>query len=231
MLKVYVGYDSREDIAWRVCQYSLMRHAQGLVAVNPLKQPPLRELGLYRRPSDRAASTEFSLTRFLTPFLAASEGWSMFVDCDFLFTDDITALVRSLDPSKAVYVVPHDYVPQHAVKMDGKAQASYPRKNWSSMMIFNGRHPDVRALTQDVVNDSDPAHLHRFGWIRDDADIGALDRKWNFLVGEYEPTKTPPSAIHYTNGGPWFADWQNVDYGHLWLAERDRMLSEGREVA
>ena len=231
MLKVFDGYDTREDVAWRVCQYSLTRHAREPVVVNPLKQPSLRELGLYDRPADRTASTEFSLTRFLTPFLAASDGWSMFVDCDFLFTGDVTSLVRSLDPSKAVHVVQHDYLPHRAVKMDGKAQTRYPRKNWSSMMIFNGSHPDVRALTPDVVNHSDPAHLHRFGWIRDDADIGALDRKWNFLVGEYEPTETPPAAIHYTNGGPWFADWQEVDYGHLWLAERDRMLSEGRDVA
>lgn len=231
MLKIYVGYDSREDIAWRVCRHSLIRHARDEIAVHALKQPHLRALGLYNRPSDKTASTEFSLTRFLTPYLAANDDWSIFVDCDFLFTGDVTALVRSLDPSKAVYVVQHDYVPQRVIKMDGKAQTRYPRKNWSSMMVFNGRHPDVRALTPEMVNKSEPAHLHRFGWIGDDADIGALDPKWNFLVGEYEPTETPPAAIHYTNGGPWFSDWQEVDYGHLWLAERDRMLSEGREVA
>ncbi|MNN79386.1 hypothetical protein D3C81_1960250 [compost metagenome] len=94
------------------------------------------------------------------------------------------------------------------------------------MMLFNGRHPDVQALTPDVVNTSEPAHLHRFNWIRNDADIGALDREWNFLVGEYDAPAKPPSAIHYTNGGPWFPNWVHVDYGSLWIDERDRMLAE-----
>lgn len=226
MLKIYVGYDSREDIAWRVCRYSLLRHAVGEISVSPLKQPALRELGLYRRPADKTASTEFSLTRFLTPFLAATDGWSMFVDCDFLFTGDITALIGRLDPTKAVYVVQHEYTPQQTVKMDGKTQTQYPRKNWSSMMLFNGRHPDVKALTPDVVNTSEPAHLHRFNWIKNDDDIGSLDREWNFLVGEYEAPDQAPSAIHYTNGGPWFPNWTHVDYGSLWISERDKMLAE-----
>ena len=226
MLKIYVGYDSREDIAWEVCRYSLIRHAVGEISICPLKQPPLRELGLYTRPEDKTASTEFSLTRFLTPFLADTDGWSMFVDCDFLFTGDITAQIASLDPSKAVYVVQHEYTPQQTVKMDGKAQAHYPRKNWSSMMLFNGRHPDVQALRPDVVNTADPAHLHRFNWITNAADIGALDLDWNFLVGEYEAPDKVPTAIHYTNGGPWFPNWIDVDYGQLWTEERDRMLAE-----
>ncbi|MFK0298107.1 hypothetical protein ACIQTU_02695 [Brevundimonas sp. NPDC090276] len=226
MLKIYVGYDSREDIAWEVCRYSLLRHAVGEVSISPLKQPPLRELGLYRRPADKTASTEFSLTRFLTPFLADTDGWSMFVDCDFLFTGDITAQIASLDPSKAVYVVQHEYTPQQTVKMDGKTQTHYPRKNWSSMMLFNGRHPDVQALRPDVVNTAEPAHLHRFNWIRNAADIGALDLDWNFLVGEYEVPDKVPTAIHYTNGGPWFPNWIDVDYGQLWTEERDRMLAE-----
>lgn len=150
----------------------------------------------------------------------------MFVDCDFLFTGDITALIASLDPAKAVYVVQHEYTPQQTVKMDGKTQTQYPRKNWSSMMLFNGRHPDVKALTPDVVNTAEPAYLHRFNWIKNDDDIGALDREWNFLVGEYEAPAKVPSAIHYTNGGPWFPNWVDVDYGPQWIEERDQMLAE-----
>lgn len=231
MLKIYVGYDSREDIAWQVCRYSLLRHATADVSIHPLRQPALREIGLYTRPSDKTASTEFSLTRFLTPFLAGSDGWSMFVDCDFLFTQDITSLVETLDPSKAIYVVQHEYTPQHIVKMDGKKQSHYPRKNWSSMVLFNGNHTDVKALTPDVVNSAEPAHLHRFNWVQDDDDIGALDKEWNFLVGEYTPPAKTPSAIHYTNGGPWFDNWVNVDYGELWLEERDKMVASINERA
>jgi hypothetical protein len=229
-LKVYVGYDSREDIAWQVCRHSLLRHASADVEIYPLKQPTLRELGLYTRGADKA-STEFSLTRFLTPYLAGHDGWSIFVDCDFLFTTDIMKLVEGADRAKAVHVVQHDYTPANAVKMDAQAQTSYPRKNWSSFILFNNAHPLVKALTPDVVNSESPAFLHRFSWVPDDALIGALPLAWNFLEGEYPMPAETPSAIHYTNGGPWFHNWQNVDYAGLWLAERDRYLESAGEKA
>lgn len=221
--KIYVGYDSREDIAWRVCQRSILRHASPGLSIFPLKQSAVRELGLYTREADKGSSTEFSLTRFLTPYLAAYDGWSIFVDCDFLFTTDVFALLEQLDPAKAAYVVQHDYTPAQTIKMDGRTQSIYPRKNWSSFIVFNGAHPQVKALTPEIVNSASPAHLHRFGWLSDDV-LGSLPPTWNFLVGEYEKTITLPAAIHFTNGGPWFDNCRNVDYAELWLAERDAML-------
>lgn len=223
-VKVFVGYDSREDIAWQVCRHSLLRHSDENIEVIPLRQSALRELGLYTRPLDAGASTEFSLTRFLTPYLAAQRGWVIFCDCDFLFTTDIRNVLQGLDPAKAVYCVQHDYVPAHQVKMDGKRQATYPRKNWSSFMIFNCDHPDVRALTPAVVNSVTPAYLHRFEWVADDEAIGSLEIDWNFLEGEYAMPRTTPRVIHYTNGGPWFEQWQNCDYADLWLHERNLYL-------
>lgn len=221
--KVFVGYDSREDIAWKVCRHSLLRHSDNLTVI-PLRQDSLRELGLYTRPFDTQASTEFSLTRFLTPYLAAQSGWVIFCDCDFLFNVDVRDIFEGLDPAKALYCVQHEYTPAHAVKMDGKTQAAYPRKNWSSFMVFNCDHPAVRALTPAVVNSASPAFLHRFEWIEDQSQIGALDLDWNFLEGEYpKPSKTP-RVIHFTNGGPWFDEWQDCDYADLWLHERDLCL-------
>lgn len=223
-MKVFVGYDSREDIAWQVCRHSILRHSDASVAVIPLRQSVLRELDLYTRPYDLGSSTEFSLTRFLTPYLAAQRGWVIFCDCDFLFTGNIREVLEGLDPAKAVYCVQHQYTPAHHLKMDGKLQACYPRKNWSSFMVFNCDHPDVRALTPDVVNSASPAFLHRFGWISDDASIGMLDLEWNFLAGEYPKAATTPRVIHFTNGGPWFDQWQDCDFADLWLAERDLLL-------
>lgn len=222
--KIFVGYDSREDIAWEVCRHSLLRHADDAVEVIPIRQEPLRELGLYTRPHDTKASTEFSITRFLTPYLAAQAGWVVFCDCDFLFTVDVREVLDGLDSSKAAYCVQHDYTPAHSIKMDGKQQAAYPRKNWSSFMIFNCDHPDVRALTPAVVNAATPAYLHRFEWIGEPDAIGALDLDWNFLVGEYAKPERTPRVLHYTVGGPWFDDWQNCDYADLWLRERDLYL-------
>ena len=223
-IQVYVGYDSREDIAWQVCRHSLARHASVPVGIHPLRQNSLRELGLYTRPADTISSTEFSLTRFLTPYLAANDRWSMFVDCDVLYTKDIAGLFAGLDDDKALYVVQHDYTPINAIKMDGKAQTIYPRKNWSSMMLFNGRHPLVRALTPQVVNSASPSYLHRFEWLPDEL-IGAVDLEWNFLEGEYAAPAVPPAAIHFTNGGPWFDNWQAVDFADLWQAEKRRYLA------
>ena len=229
-MKVYVGYDSREDIAWQVCRHALHRHAGADLPVYPLKQATLRELGLYTRPVDAKASTEFSITRFLTPFLAAYDGWSIFTDCDFLFTTDIRNIAADLDCGKAVHVVQHDYTPALAIKMDGQTQHVYPRKNWSSFIAFNGAHPAVKALTPDVVNAATPAHLHRFSWLPDAA-IGALPLGWNFLAGEYPKPAVLPSAIHYTNGGPWFDNHQNVDFGDLWTSECDMYLKAASKAA
>jgi lipopolysaccharide biosynthesis glycosyltransferase len=225
-LKVYIGYDPAEDIAWEVANHSLKRHASRAVDVFPLKQRSLRELGLYYREVDAKASTEFSLTRFLTPYLAANEGWALFTDCDFLFTDDIYKVFDHVDDKKAVYVVQHDYVPSREVKMHGVAQSAYPRKNWSSFILFNASHPAVKALTPHVVNTESPAFLHRFQWIPDDNLIGSLPLEFNFLEGEYPMPEQTPKVIHYTNGGPWFDDWQNVDYAGLWTSERDHYLRQ-----
>lgn len=218
--KVFIGYDTREDIAYQVARHSLLRHTRQEIGIHPIRQAAVRELGLYTRPVDATATTEFSLTRFLTPYLAAqTEGWVLFTDCDFLFNTDITGVLEGLDPAKAIYVVQHDYQPAHDIKMDGQKQTRYPRKNWSSFILFNLAHPDVRALTPEVVNSASPAFLHRFQWVADDAHIGALDLDWNFLEGEYPRPETTPRVVHFTNGGPWFAEWQAVDFADLWLAE------------
>jgi hypothetical protein len=227
MLKIFIGYDAREDIAWHVARHSIVRRATCPVAVYPLRQQALRDLGLYARGED-SASTEFSLTRFLTPYLAAHDGWSVFVDCDVLFTRDIGELLPCLDPQKAVYCVQHDYTPALAVKMDGKAQAIYPRKNWSSFMVFNGMHPEVKALTPSVANNESPTFLHRFGWVSD-KNIGALDLEWNFLVGEYPRPTGLPMCVHFTNGGPWLEEWRQSDFAPEWLAERDHFEASKRQ--
>lgn len=219
ILKCYVGYDSRQDIAWRVCQRSIGRHTSPEVRIYPVRLQSLRELGLFDRPDDTQASTEFSISRFLTPYLAATEGWSIFMDCDFLLTVDIRNVLSGLDSRKAIYVVKHDYFPAQTIKMDGKLQHPYPRKNWSSFMVLNGKHPKIRALTPQMVNRSTPGYLHRFQWLDDD-EIGSLPMHWNFLVGEYPRPVTLPAAIHYTNGGPWFENCRSVDYADLWLQEK-----------
>lgn len=220
MNKIYVGWDSREPVAYDVCKFSIERHNKNKnIEIHPLKQHSLRELGFYKRPIDKLASTEFSLTRFLVPYLSNYEGFSVFVDCDFLWTDDAQKLFDSVDKTKAVTVVKHDYAPSEKTKMDGKTQHIYPRKNWSSMIVFNNEHQSNKKLNLDMVNNETPQYLHRFSWLNDD-EIGEVSHEWNYLVGWYtDGKKNKPKAIHYTEGGPWFENYVDCDFGREWLYE------------
>lgn len=212
-MKVFVGYDNREDIAFRVCKHSIKRF-QPEAEVVALRQKELRKNNDYWRPEDKLASTEFTFTRFLVPHLMNYQGWAVFVDCDFVWEADIAELFKLADPKYAVMVVQHDYNPTNSVKMDGKSQHQYPRKNWSSMILWNCGHPSNQTLTKEVVNSETGAFLHRFQWLKDE-EIGSLSHEWNWLVNWYkEPEQGKPKAIHYTEGGPWFENYKDCEY-HL----------------
>jgi lipopolysaccharide biosynthesis glycosyltransferase len=220
---IYIGWDSRETIAADVCEMSIYKNASEPVVVKMLKQQDLRDQRVYTRPVDTQASTEFTFTRFLVPHLNDYKGWAVFCDCDFLWTGDIQELLTKADDRYAVMVVKHDYRPQSMTKMDGKAQSYYPRKNWSSMILWNCEHPANRKLTLDVVNSQSGAYLHRFQWLKD-REIGTLTPEWNWLVNWYhEPWDGAPKAIHYTEGGPWFSNYRDCAYGHLWLEYQSRL--------
>lgn len=222
-MKVFVGYDIREDVAFQVCEYSILKH-QPEADVIPLKQKELRESGLYTRSVDPLSSTEFTFTRFLVPYLSDYKGWAVFVDCDFVFVDDVKKLFDQADDKYAVMVVQHDYTPKETFKMDGCKQLPYPRKNWSSTILWNCGHPSNRQITPDVVNTQTGQYLHRFQWLKDE-EIGNLKPEWNWLVGWYnEPADGHPKALHYTEGGPWFKDYRRCDYHKVWKKYLKEML-------
>lgn len=214
-LPIYVGYDAREDIAYKVCEYSIYKHTpEG--EVKPLKQDALRREGLYTRAPDPLSSTEFTFTRFLVPALQDYKGWALFCDCDFVWDGDIREIFSKLDPKYAVMVVKHEHKPNSTVKMDGCQQTQYPRKNWSSMILWNCEHPANALLTPDLVNSQTGQFLHRFEWL-DDSLIGSLDTKYNFLVGwNKESESGKPFAYHWTEGGPWFPDYRDCEYKDVW---------------
>lgn len=124
-----------------------------------------------------------------------------------------------MDPKYAVLCVQHDYVPKETTKMDGVPQSAYPRKNWSSYMLVNCGHDSTKQLTPELVNSESGAYLHRMQWAKD-GEIEAPPVGWNWLEGWYDkPEQGYPQAVHYTRGGPWFKEWQDVDYATEWLAE------------
>jgi hypothetical protein len=225
-IPVYVGYDSREDIAYQVCKHSIIRREPG-ATVRPLKQKEMRDSGLYTREIDKLASTEFTFTRFFIPYLQNYQGWAVFCDCDFLWTVPTTDLKQYCDPSKAVVVVQHDYTPAEGMKMDGKQQHIYPRKNWSSMILWNCSHPANKILTPEVLNQETGAFMHRFQWLAD-SEIGSLPHHYNWLVGWYkEPRDGHPKILHWTEGGPWFIDnYFDCEYADLWKKEVINLFSK-----
>lgn len=232
--RIFVGYDPREDLAYKVCHHSITKRSSIPVEITPIVQSDLRERGLYWRERNNLESTEFSFTRFLTPHLSDYQGWAMFVDCDFLYIADIKELVDLIDDKYAIMCVQHDYTPKETTKMDGAVQTVYPRKNWSSMVLYNCGHPKNKTLTPEAVNTQSGAFLHRFQWLEDE-EIGSVPFVWNFLEGhnrvvENDPA-TQPKAVHFTRGGPWFDAWKNCDFADLWLGEMEEYSKENNKDA
>jgi hypothetical protein len=240
--QIWIGFDPRETLAYSVALASAFHQCGRTVPVKGLRLATLRNYGLYTRPttrrggqlrdtiSDAPMSTEFAISRFLVPHLAqsladateppADPGWHLFADADVLFRRDPREMMEYADPDKAVVVVQHDHQPTDAVKMDSQAQTSYPRKNWSSVMLLNCGHQSNRRLTVEMVNTLPGRDLHRFCWL-DDADIGALPPEWNHLVGVSAPN--PDAAIvHYTLGTPDMPGYEGCEFADEWrdFAER-----------
>ena len=223
-MKIYVGWDSREDIAYQVCQHSIKRKDPDAEVI-PLKQNDMRQDGIYTRTVDKLASTEFTFSRFFVPYLNDYKGWAVFCDCDFVWRVPTTELEQYCDDSKAVVCVQHDYKPKESRKMDGQVQTVYPRKNWSSMVLWNCGHPKNKILTPELLNSESPKFLHRFSWL-DDSDIGSLPHVYNWLVGWYkEPQDGIPKILHYTEGGPWFDGYRECDYADVWKKEVINLFS------
>ena len=218
-LRVFIGYDSREPVAYHVLAHSIQKRASWPVLIAPVALWQVESI--YKRPISQQ-STEFTYSRFLVPYLSNYSGYSVFIDSDMLCLGDVHELEWLLteQPEASIAVVKHDYEPKPGIKFLGNPQVAYPRKNWSSVMVFN----NVRCqhLTPDYVNQATGAQLHRFEWLRDQ-DIGELPLEWNYLVGEYS-AGAKAKLLHYTQGGPWFPEYEDCDYADEWFAELDALL-------
>ena len=223
-LKIFIGWDSKEDIAYQVARQSILTLASVPVEIIPLKQKELKKQELYWREKDKLASTEFTFTRFLLPELTEFKGWALFIDCDFVALEDVKLLFDQANDKYAVMCAQHDYTPKEGEKMDGQQQLNYPRKNWSSMMLVNCGHPSNKKLTKELVNADTVtgAYLHRFSWLSD-KEIGKISHEWNWLVGWYkEPQDGTPKFLHFTEGGPWFWQYRDCEYAHeFYTVERE----------
>lgn len=208
-MRVYIGYDPRDELAFRACVASLVYHSSIPLDIMPLKDCELRRKGIYWRPyfvesngqkidarDGKPFSTEFSFTRFVIPLIDKSTEPVLFFDADVLFLDDIAKILPHIG-DKALYCVQHDYAPKETSKFDGMRQEHYFRKNWSSVMAIN---PSKCSMTKYILNNQSGSYLHALLW-QDESTIGALPPEWNWLEGWSSPD-IKPSVVHFTRGTP-----------------------------
>jgi len=216
---VWIGYDPLEDSCAKMLANSIRKRTNlKNLKIIPIIRDQLLAYDIFRRPIDPNGSTQFSLTRFMVPYLMNYSGTGIFLDCDMLITRDIKEFFDMSDESYAVQCVKHDYIPKSNAKMGGKPQSIYPRKNWSSSVIYNCNHPSIKKLSREIVERKSPKFLHRFEWINDN-EIGELPIEFNFLVGEYAMTEKLPYNIHHTLGPPIYKECVNCDYSVFWKSE------------
>ena len=220
MINVFIGYDSKEKVAYNVLSHSIIQNSTKPVSITPIALNNLKDD--FVRERNNLSSTEFSFSRFIIPHLMNYQGWALFMDCDMLMFEDIAELWRMRDDRYAIQVCKHDYVPKEKTKFLGQVQTAYPKKNWSSFMLMNCKK--CTTLTPDYVNKASGLELHQFKWLESEDLIGKLPLEWNWLVGEYEH-KEDVKNVHYTEGGPWFEDYKDCDYSQDWFSNyKEAML-------
>ena len=214
MIPIFIGYDPREAAAYHTCVNSIIRQSSLPVSITPLA---LNTLNLYKENHDDG-SNHFIYSRFLAPHLMNYRGWAIFIDGDMILRDDIAKLWNLRDSSKAVMVVKHDYKTSTSTKYLGSKNEDYPRKNWSSVILWNCGHWCNEQVTPKFVQESTGAQLHRFTWI-DDHLIGELPIEWNWLPDEFGKNDDA-KLLHYTLGAPCFHDFATTPMADEWHRER-----------
>jgi lipopolysaccharide biosynthesis glycosyltransferase len=217
-INIVVGFDQREAIAYHTFTQSIIEKSSVPVFFIPLAVNTLKGY----KETHKDLSNDFIYSRFLTPYLNNFHGWAIFADGDMICQSDIKELWDLRDETKALLVVKHDYVTKANRKYLGNTNENYPRKNWSSLILWNCAHPKHRILTPDFIAQQTGQFLHRFSWL-DDNDIGDLPKEWNWLAIEYPQNKSA-KIIHYTLGTPCFKDYRNTDMSDIWFETHKRVL-------
>lgn len=228
MIRVFMGYDERESIAYHVASQSIIENTREIVSITPLNIHTLKELGIYNKPLDDRASNSFSYTRFLVPFLCGFSGTGIYLDPDIIVKGDIAELVDLVEKGdifEPVHVAKHNYTPKRDTKYFGAKQYAYRRKNWSSVMVF--RCSTCHVLTPEYINKASPATLHQMEWVNDrNADVrkvGEIPKEWNWLVDEYEHNDDA-KLLHYTNGIPAIDGFSDSGHAEDWWDYHDRAM-------
>jgi lipopolysaccharide biosynthesis glycosyltransferase len=217
-INMVIGFDQREAIAYHTFTQSIMDKSSLPVSFTPLAINTLK--GYHETHAEK--SNDFVYSRFLTPYLNAFSGWAIFADGDMICQADIKELWDLRDESRAVLVVKHDYKTKAQKKYLGNINMDYPKKNWSSLILWNCAHPKHKILTPDFISNQTGKFLHRFSWLEDE-DIGDIPKDWNWLAIEYPENKNA-KLIHYTLGTPCFKEYWDCDMSDIWHANQKRVV-------
>lgn len=218
ILKVVVGFDQRESVAYHTFAQSIIEKCSVPVIFIPLAINTLK--GYKETHTDK--SNDFIYSRFLTPYLNNFDGWAIFADGDMICQADLKELWDLKDESKALQVVKHDYKTKAQKKYLGNINEDYPKKNWSSLILWNCSHPKHKILTPEFIASQTGKYLHRFSWL-DENEIGELPKEWNWLAIEY-PVNKNAKLIHYTLGTPCFKEYKDTDMADIWYQTYNRTI-------
>ena len=210
IVDMVVGFDQREAVAYHTFVQSVVDNSSVPVRFLPLNTKSLSDYTELHNDG----SNDFIYSRFLVPHLMNYSGWAIYADGDMVCLEDIEKLWDQRDKKFAVQVVKHDYKTKIKNKYWGNKNEDYPRKNWSSLIIWNCEHPSNKILTPKFVQQQTGAFLHRFTWVKDH-EIGDLAVEWNWLAMEYEE-KQDINLIHYTIGTPCFEEYENTSLSSYW---------------
>lgn len=214
-IPVYIGHDPREAVAWHVCVESILDNCS---------QPDRLQFHAVTG-EQRDGSNTFIYARFLVPWRCSYRGWAIFLDGDMVVRGDIRELWEMKSSHVGVQVVKHDYKTKYPTKYLGYPNEDYPRKNWSSVVLWNCGYYPNRILEPATVAKASGAFLHRFSWLKE-GEIGDLPASWNRLVLEQE-VNPQDRLLHYTVGIPGFAEYADCDHATEWWNVRRRMLAPG----
>ncbi len=234
-LVVYIGYDPREDLAYRVCKKSIESNCSSPIEVRPLRLSTLQYMGILTRTiekrnggyydpiSQKPMSTEFSVSRFAIPYICNDADWALFMDCDMIMKADVWRVLDYANPAYAVQCTKHEHVVEEGqAKMDDQKQVAYSKKNWSSFCLWNLNHPANDRLTHEVLNETGKIDLHQFCWLEED-EIGSIPLSWNYLVGySVKDYSEEVNNIHFTEGIPSMEGYENCEFSEEW----DRLVVE-----
>jgi hypothetical protein len=219
-LDIYIGYDGKvEPVAFHTCVQSIIEKSSIPVSITPLA---LNTLSEYTE-THKDGSNAFIYSRFLVPYLNNFKGIALFIDGDMIIRSDVAEFLWEFEQDEAVKVVKHHYTTKHPIKYLGAKNEDYPKKNWSSVMLWNCGHHLNKQLTPKFVMEKDGKYLHRFEWLKYEDQLGKLNESWNWLADEYE-YNPDAKLIHYTIGTPCFKGYQTGDYSQEWFETYQRMI-------